>query len=75
MILPVQGIEEWDRPGQPAHDPEGLRAFIDEMRNAVAPPLRMTEVDAHINDKAFADAVLKLFDEWLELGVVGNGTE
>ena len=72
VILPVRGIEEWDRPGQPAHDPEGLQAFIDEMRNAVAPPLRMTEVDAHINDKAFSDAVLKLFDEWVELGLIGN---
>lgn len=25
FILPVQGIEEWDRVGQPAHDPSALR--------------------------------------------------
>ena len=27
VILPNQGIEEWDKPGDVAHDPEGLSAF------------------------------------------------
>lgn len=27
-FLPLHGIEEWDKPGEPAHDPEGLTAFI-----------------------------------------------
>ena len=69
VLLPVQGIEEWDKPGEPAHDPEALAAFIDEMR-AVIPKDRLTEVDGHINDQIFADAALAVFDRWLGEGVV-----
>ena len=70
IVLPNQGIEEWDRPGGEAHDPKGLAAFLDEMRKSVKAPVAMTEVDAHINDQAFADAVLVVFDAWLADGTV-----
>lgn len=70
LILPNLGIEEWDREGQPAHDPEGFAAFLDEMRLAVKAPVQMTEIDAHINDDAFAVAVLDVFDRWVEAGVI-----
>ena len=70
LVLPNGGLEEWDKPGQPAHDPEGLEAFLDEMRNAIRPPTRMTEIHAHINDQAFADAVLRIFDEWVSDGTI-----
>lgn len=73
VVLTAQGLEEWDRPGQPAHDPEGLEAFLDEMRTAIRPPVRMTEIDAHINDQAFADTVLELFDAWVADGTVKRG--
>lgn len=70
VLLPIQGIEEWDKPGEPAHDPEGLAAFVDEMRTAIRPPVALTEVDAHINDQAFADAALAIFDGWVADGTV-----
>ena len=65
VLLPNQGIEEWDKPGQPAHDPDGLAAFLDEMRNVIKPPVAMTEIDAHINDQAFADTALAILDGWV----------
>ncbi|MEO0362240.1 MAG: Tm-1-like ATP-binding domain-containing protein [Pseudomonadota bacterium] len=70
VLLPTRGIEEWDKPGGPAHDPEGLEAFLDEMRRAVRSDL-LVEVDAHINDPAFAEAALAIFDDWRAAGVVG----
>ena len=70
VILPTQGIEEWDKPGEPAHDPEGLAAFTDEMRSAIKPPVKLTELDAHINDQAFADTALEIFDAWVADGLV-----
>jgi uncharacterized protein (UPF0261 family) len=70
VILPLRGIEEWDREGQPVHDPDGLSAFIDEMRKSIKPPVRMTEVDAHINDAAFSAAALRIFDEWVGTGII-----
>lgn len=72
FILPVGGVEEWDRPGGDAHDAEGLAAFVDEARKSVKAPVQMTEIDAHINDQAFADAALAIFDGWLADGTVGD---
>ncbi|GGX48738.1 hypothetical protein GCM10007385_16000 [Tateyamaria omphalii] len=70
VILPSGGIEEWDRPGQPAHDPEGLAAFCDEMRAVITEPLGFTEIAAHINDDAFVDAALAIFDGWVADGTI-----
>ena len=70
LFLPLHGIEEWDKPGQEAHDPDGLAAFIDEVRSTVKPPVVLTEISCHINDQAFADAVLAFFDQWLADEVV-----
>lgn len=70
LILPLQGIEEWDREGGDAHDPQGMAAFVDEMRRCIEPPVSMTEIDAHINDQVFADTVLKIFDQWVADGVI-----
>lgn len=70
VLMPLQGIEEWDKPGQPAHDPEGFAAFTDEIRKVVRPPTELVEIDAHINDQAFADAALEIFDAWVRDGVV-----
>lgn len=68
FVMPLVGVEEWDRPGEPAHDPEGLSAMIDAVRSEITVPV--TEVDAHINDPAFADAVLAILDRWIADGTV-----
>ena len=73
LLLPLRGVEQWDRPGEPLHDAEGLAAFVDAMRAAAAPPLRCIELDAHINDDAFCDAALTVFDDWVAQGLVPPG--
>ncbi|WP_022954570.1 Tm-1-like ATP-binding domain-containing protein [Leucothrix mucor] len=70
LILPNQGIEEWDKEGGDAYDPQGLAAFCDEMRKAIVAPVKMTEIDAHINDQAFADTALEIFDQWVADGTI-----
>lgn len=65
VLLPIRGIEEWDKEGGPAHHPDGLTAFVDEMRKSIEPPARLIEVDAHINDKGFSERALELFDAWV----------
>ena len=70
VILPNKGIEEWDKAGGPAHDAEALSAFLNEMRKSITSPVRMTEIDAHINDQAFADEALRIFDEWVADGTI-----
>lgn len=70
LLLPTQGVEGWDRAGQPLHDPEGLGALVDELRTAVQPGTQFIELDAHINDAAFAAAALQVFDRWVEQGLI-----
>ncbi len=72
VLMPSHGIEEWDREGQVAHDPDGLKAFTEELRNVIKPPLQYIELDCHINDALFTDTVLSLFDEWVSAGVVST---
>ena len=70
LIIPNGGIEEWDRPGGDCHDPEGLAAFLDELRTTVSPTVKSTEIDAHINDPEFCTEALTIFDAWVEAGIV-----
>jgi uncharacterized protein (UPF0261 family) len=73
LLLPTEGVEQWDRPGESMHDPEGLLAFMEEMTLAVSPATTLQVVDAHINDEAFALAVLQVFDAWVAAGLVPPG--
>lgn len=72
LLLPLQGIEEWDRAGAPLHDAEGLQAFMDEMQRSDCAPARVQALDAHINDTAFVQQVLAVFDDWLARGLMAR---
>jgi uncharacterized protein (UPF0261 family) len=70
FVMPLQGLEAWDRPGQAFHDPEALRAVIAEVRAVIRPPVTLSEIDAHINDDAFCQRVLDIFDGWIADGTL-----
>ncbi|HJW55447.1 MAG TPA: Tm-1-like ATP-binding domain-containing protein [Burkholderiaceae bacterium] len=75
LILPRHGIQEWDRPGEALHDPDGLAALFDEVRTQIRPPIQLLECDAHINDAAFTEAALAVFDAWVRDGIVRPGIQ
>ena len=64
LLLPLGGVSMIDAPGQPFHDPDADRALFDALREHVRPPVRIRELDAHINDPDFSHA---LADELLAL--------
>ncbi|GAA4218759.1 uncharacterized protein (UPF0261 family) [Sagittula marina] len=70
FLLPMHGGNEWDRAGGPLSDPDGLAAFVGAVREACPANVVLKEVDAHINDAAFVDAVLGQFDQWCAAGVI-----
>ncbi|MEZ5740772.1 MAG: Tm-1-like ATP-binding domain-containing protein [Burkholderiaceae bacterium] len=70
LILPGGGCGEWDREGAALHDPEGLAAFCDQMRHACPANTMLVDLAAHINDAAFAETALAVFDDWVSRGLV-----
>ncbi|WP_298256722.1 Tm-1-like ATP-binding domain-containing protein [Bradyrhizobium sp.] len=72
-IVPRQGIEGWDREGEPMHAPQALAAFLDETRRVPIANVRLIELDAHINDVAFAETALEVLDDWVTSGLVRRG--
>ncbi|OWZ95573.1 Tm-1-like ATP-binding domain-containing protein (plasmid) [Ensifer adhaerens] len=73
FILPLRGIQEWDQPEEPLHEPEALDAFIDEMRRSIPSGVALHEVDSHINAPEFSKAALAIFDDWVSRGIVPGG--
>jgi uncharacterized protein (UPF0261 family) len=73
FVLPGGGVQQWDRDGEPLHDPQGLAAFVEEMRAAIRPPVELHEIKEHINDAGFVAKVLEIFDRWVASGIVAAG--
>ena len=69
FLMPTGGVEEWDKEGDAAHDPEALADMVDEVGKAM-PPLALSMLDCHINDEAFAEAALQVLDGWIAEGVL-----
>lgn len=63
FLLPLQGVSAIDAPGKPFHDPNADAALFDAIRAAwkPAPNRQLIDVDAHINDPAFAKAAVTSF--------------
>ncbi len=65
FLLPLQGVSAIDAPGKPFHDPQADAALFEAIRSGWrdAPNRKLIEVDAHINDPAFAAAAVHAFRE------------
>ena len=70
MFLPLQGVEEWDRVGNPCHNPDGLKAFNASAKTHIVPNISTDLLDCHINDRLFTDSVLAKFDDWCAKGII-----
>jgi uncharacterized protein (UPF0261 family) len=65
LLLPLQGVSALDREGQPFHDPAASAALFETLRARVRAPVRVVELDLHINDAAFADTAAEYLLELL----------
>jgi uncharacterized protein (UPF0261 family) len=68
LVLPLRGVSMIDAPGQPFHDPEADAALFDALRAHAGDDVAIVEVDAHINDPAFAEAFADRLIEALRVG-------
>jgi len=65
FLLPLAGVSAIDVPGMPFHDPAADAVLFETIRAGFveSPHRKLIEVQAAINDRAFADAVIANFQE------------
>jgi uncharacterized protein (UPF0261 family) len=63
VVIPMRGWSEADSEDGPLYEPETNQVFIDELRRLLRPEFPIIEVDAHINEPAFARAAVAALDE------------
>ncbi|PZF75760.1 UPF0261 family protein [Aestuariivirga litoralis] len=63
FLLPLRGVSAIDAPGKPFHDPAADAALFAAIREGWRPAAnrQLVEIDAHINDPAFAEAAVHHF--------------
>ena len=57
VMIPQRGFSQLNIEGGPLYDPEADRGFVEGLTAASAGQLAITELDLHINEPAFAEAV------------------
>ena len=70
MLLPEQGLGEWDRAGADLHNQAGLSAFLLELEQTLPSNVVAHRIECHINDAEFADKALEVFDSWRASGFI-----
>ncbi|MFO1273790.1 MAG: Tm-1-like ATP-binding domain-containing protein, partial [Rubrivivax sp.] len=65
FLIPEGGVSAIDRPGQPFHDPEADRTLFAtiEQRFRTGPDRLLLKLPHHINNEAFADALVAAWRE------------
>ena len=66
IMIPLKGISQVDSEGDIFYDPEADSALFGAIRENADGQLPVKEVDAHINDTAFAEALVERLLKLLE---------
>lgn len=64
-ILPQRGFGWFAMEGQPLHDPESDRAFIEAFKAHVAARVEVVELDTHLNDPLVGETAVRLMKDML----------
>jgi uncharacterized protein (UPF0261 family) len=65
LFVPLRGVSAMSGEGGPFADPAADAALLAGFREGLAPHVEVHEIDAHINDPAFAEAMAARLDEFL----------
>jgi len=65
LLVPEHGVSALDAPGKPFHDPDADAALFDALETTLRPTdrRRLIRLPMHINDPAFAEALIANFRE------------
>jgi uncharacterized protein (UPF0261 family) len=74
LLLPLQGVSGIDRIGKSFYDPVADKSLFDALRAHVGPNVKLLELDRHINDPEFAEAIADEFLKCAEASAIpGSG--
>ena len=64
VLVPMKGVSQLDVEGGPFHNPGCVEAFAEGVESGLQPgsPVSLVRMDHHINDRAFAEALVAAVD-------------
>jgi uncharacterized protein (UPF0261 family) len=74
VLIPNRGFSSFSSKGFKLYDPRDEKAFTDTLTAHLGRSIVIREIDSHINDVEFADAVVNEFLELLASGSRGNSS-
>ena len=63
VVVPAKGFSYPNHTGRPLYNPSGVRAFVGRLQRAIDPSIPVKLLPMHINDEAFAAAVVDEFEK------------
>lgn len=67
FLVAKRGWISIEKEGSDFYNPQGIQAFVDGLKGKLKSEIELIEVDANIDDLAFAQAVVDAFEEVMEL--------
>jgi uncharacterized protein (UPF0261 family) len=76
FLIPEGGVSAIDKPGQPFHDPDADRALFDAIEQQFRPGTnrQLLRLPLHVNDEAFANALVAAWREVAPAPVASRAT-
>jgi uncharacterized protein (UPF0261 family) len=75
VLIPLRGWSVYGAPGGPLHDAAGNRRLVQSLKGGLRSGIPVEEIDAHINDAAFADACCERLTAFLNRGRPARAAE
>ena len=63
VVIPLGGFSDASRKGAPLYDPQADQGFGRALKRNLDRRIKVVEVDCNINEDAFVDEVVRIFDE------------
>jgi uncharacterized protein (UPF0261 family) len=71
FLVPKRGWLAIEKESSNLYDPQGIQAFVNELKEKLKAEIEIREVDANIDDPVFAQAVVAAFEEVMRLKDAG----
>lgn len=67
FVIPLRGWGASERDGDPFYEPELNRLFVQTLKARLKSEIETIEIDAHLEDPDFAEAIVATFDNMMKL--------